>query len=39
MLIDANLLLYAADASAPQHRRAVRWIADQLNGTRRVGIP
>ena len=39
MLIDANLLLYAADAAAPQHERAAGWLADQLNGTRRVGIP
>jgi uncharacterized protein len=39
MLIDANLLLYAADAVAPDHRRASAWLTEQLNGDRRVGIP
>jgi toxin-antitoxin system PIN domain toxin len=39
MMIDANLLLYAADAAAPEHQRAAVWLAAQLNGTRRVGIP
>lgn len=39
MLIDANLLLYAADAEAPEHERAAAWMTSQLNGARRVGIP
>ena len=39
MLVDANLLLYAADASAPQHGRAAAWLTEQLNGDRRVGLP
>jgi uncharacterized protein len=39
MLIDANLLLYAADALTPEHQRAAAWMTDQLNGARRVGIP
>jgi toxin-antitoxin system PIN domain toxin len=39
MLIDANLLLYAVDSTAPAHERAARWLSDQLNGDRRVGIP
>lgn len=39
MLVDANLLLYAVDASSPFHRRASDWMTDQLNGPRRVGIP
>lgn len=39
MLLDANILLYATDSSASEHGRAVRWLTDQLNGQRRVGIP
>lgn len=38
-LIDANLLLYSVDASAPEHARASAWLTDQLNGEGRVGIP
>jgi toxin-antitoxin system PIN domain toxin len=39
MLIDANLLLYAVDAQAPEHERAAHWLEEQLNGHRRVGLP
>ena len=39
MLIDANLLIYAVDATAPEHRKASSWLTDQLNGDRRVGLP
>lgn len=39
MLIDANLLIYAADALAPEHARVSTWLTEQLNGDRRVGIP
>jgi len=39
MLIDANLLLFAVDASTPSHERATSWLAEQLNGDRRVGMP
>lgn len=39
MLIDANILLYAADATAREHARAASWLTDQLNGTTRVGMP
>ncbi len=39
MLIDANLLLFAVDASAPSHDRSAAWMEAQLNGERRVGIP
>ncbi len=39
MLIDANLLLYAVDAMAPDHERAAGWLNEQLNGDRRVGLP
>lgn len=39
MLLDANLLLYAVDHTSPFHERAATWLTDQLNGSRRVGIP
>jgi toxin-antitoxin system PIN domain toxin len=39
MLIDANVLLFAVDASSPFHDRAASWLAEQMNGTRRVGLP
>lgn len=39
MLIDANVLLYAVDASSPQHLRAARWLEAVLNGSRRVAFP
>ena len=39
MLVDANLLLYAVDTSAAEHGVASRWLEEQLNGNRRVGLP
>lgn len=39
MLIDANLLIYAVDATAPEHGKASSWLTEQLNGDRRVGLP
>lgn len=39
ILVDANLLIYAVDRTAPQHERATGWLEDQLNGSARVGIP
>jgi toxin-antitoxin system PIN domain toxin len=39
MLIDANLLLFAVDTTAPAHARCDAWLEEQLNGDRRVGIP
>ncbi len=39
MLIDANLLLLAVDDAAAAHDRVATWLAEQLNGDRRVGIP
>ena len=39
MLIDANLLIYAVDATAPDHSKASSWLTGQLNGDRRVGLP
>lgn len=39
MLLDANILLYAVDETAPQHHQARRWLEEALNGARRVGLP
>ncbi len=39
MLVDANLLLYAADHRSPQHERAAGWLAEVIGGTQRVGLP
>jgi len=39
MLLDANLLLYAVNKGAPQHKRAADWLTEQLNGSMRVGLP
>ena len=39
ILVDANLLLYAANRSAPEHERARGWLDDRLNGSVAVGLP
>jgi toxin-antitoxin system PIN domain toxin len=39
MLVDANLLLYAVDAESRSHAAARDWLAQQLNGDQRVGLP
>lgn len=39
MLVDANLLLYAADRTSSHHAPAARWLTDQLGGAQRVGLP
>ncbi len=39
MLVDANILLYAVDETSPFHDRARAWLEDELNGSRRVGLP
>jgi uncharacterized protein len=39
MLVDANILLYAVDRNSPFHDRAHRWLTEQLNGSRRIGLP
>ena len=38
-LVDANLLVYAANVDAPEHERARAWLEERLNGAERVGIP
>jgi len=39
ILVDANLLLYAANRAAPEHGRARDWLDAQLSGSARVGLP
>ncbi|MSO61576.1 MAG: PIN domain-containing protein [Acidobacteria bacterium] len=39
ILVDANLLLYAANQAAPEHEAAREWLDAQLSGTARVGLP
>jgi len=39
ILVDANLLLYAANRAAPEHAIARPWLDSQLSGTARVGLP
>ncbi len=39
MLLDANLLIYAVDEDSPHHDAAARWLADALNGNRRIAFP
>jgi uncharacterized protein len=39
ILVDANLLLYAANRAAPEHQPARTWLDDRLNGTVGVGLP
>lgn len=38
ILVDANLLLYAYNASAPEHERARDWLTRQLNSPALVGL-
>jgi toxin-antitoxin system PIN domain toxin len=39
MLVDANILLFAADEASPFHERASEWLTHRLNGPRRIGLP
>ncbi|AXT85145.1 VapC toxin family PIN domain ribonuclease [Aeromicrobium sp. A1-2] len=39
MIVDANILIYAANTSASAHEPARQWLEDQLNGEVRVGLP
>jgi toxin-antitoxin system PIN domain toxin len=38
-LVDANLLLYAANRAAPEHAAAREWLDGQLSGSERVALP
>ena len=39
ILVDANVLLYAANRAAPEHKPARTWLDARLGGTARVGLP
>lgn len=39
ILVDANLLVYAANPAAADHDEARTWLDDRLNGSARVGLP
>jgi hypothetical protein len=39
MLVDANILLFAVNRASAFHEPAARWLTEQLNGARRVGLP
>lgn len=39
MIVDANILLYAANDASPQHDAAAAWLTTALNGPARVGLP
>ena len=39
MLVDANILLFAADRTSPHHKPAAGWLEAALGGSRRVGLP
>lgn len=38
-LLDANILLYAYNSAAPQHKKAAAWLEDLLSGAEMVCIP
>jgi uncharacterized protein len=39
MIVDANVLLYAVDASSPFHQPARNWLETSLNEPARIGLP
>ena len=39
ILVDANLLVYAANRAAPEHDAARTWLDARLSGSARVGLP
>ncbi len=38
MLVDANVLLFAADRTSPFHGKAAEWLESALNGPTRIGF-
>jgi len=38
-IVDANVLIYAYHADAPQHKRSAAWLEHLLNGNEVVGLP
>jgi toxin-antitoxin system PIN domain toxin len=39
LIVDANLLVYAVDSTSAQHRPALAWLEEVLDGPARVGLP
>jgi uncharacterized protein len=39
VLVDANILLFAADRTSPHHAPSAQWLESVLGGTTRVGLP
>lgn len=39
VLLDANVLLYAADQESPHHHRSITWLRAAFEGGRRIGLP
>lgn len=39
VIVDANVLLYAADRGSPFHAPSAAWLDEALNGPARVGFP
>lgn len=39
ILVDANLLIYAAVPSFVQHKAAAGWLSERLTGTAAIGLP
>lgn len=39
MIVDVNILLYAADRESTHHSHCRHWLEDAFNGTTRVGLP
>lgn len=38
IVVDANVLIYAVNESAPHHGRSKSWLEDALNGTEAIGF-
>lgn len=39
IILDANVLLYAYNADAPQQRAAAEWLTEVVNGGEAIGLP
>lgn len=39
MIVDANILIFAADGRSRFHERAAGWLEGSLNGDTRIGLP
>ena len=39
IIVDANLLIYAYDAGATQHKKAREWVEEAFSGAETIGLP